>query len=47
MVEILFVYNQSMVVSHISWPGSTNNLDDHHGVPVSYTHLTLPTIYSV
>ena len=33
MVEILFVYNQSMVVSHISWPGSTNNLDHHHSVP--------------
>ena len=31
----------------VRWVSATNGQSGHHKEPVSYTHLTLPTIYSV
>ena len=41
VVQVSVVLNRTVVVSDLQ----LDNLCDSH--PVSYTHLTLPTIYSV
>ena len=42
-----YFFEQANIREHISWIGTDKELNTNKAIAVSYTHLTLPTIYSV